>query len=104
MRSGYSAAKHACLGFFDALRAEVEQAYGIGVSVIVPGTITTSIAAHALVADGSASGSLEPAVDGAFTPNVAAAAIVEQLAVGTREIWLGTPHESKFMYVCRDST
>jgi hypothetical protein len=54
------------LGFFDALRAEVEQTYGIGVSVIVLGTITTAIGAHALLPNGSASGNLEPAMDGAF--------------------------------------
>jgi dehydrogenase/reductase SDR family member 7B len=88
MRSGYSAAKHACLGYFDALRAEVEETYGIGVSVVVAGTITTGISANALMANGSASGRLEPAVEGAFTPDAAAAAIVEQLAAGAREIWL----------------
>ena len=88
LRSGYSAAKHACLGYFDALRAEVEDAYGVGVSVIIPGTIATAIGANALRANGSVSGRSDPMVEGAFTPDAAASAIVEQLAAGKREIWL----------------
>ncbi len=44
MRTGYCGAKHAVVGYFEALRAEVEEAYGIGVSVILPGSGRTAIA------------------------------------------------------------
>ncbi len=44
LRTGYCAAKHACVGYFDALRAEIETAYGINVSVILPGSVRTGIA------------------------------------------------------------
>ncbi|MEP3167446.1 MAG: SDR family oxidoreductase, partial [Marinobacter sp.] len=55
MRTGYCAAKHAVMGFFDALRAEVE-GQGVSVSTITPGFIRTDIARNALSGDGSAYG------------------------------------------------
>ena len=51
-RTGYCAAKHAVMGFFDALRAEVAE-YGIHVSTITPGFIKTDVARNAVVGDGS---------------------------------------------------
>ncbi len=44
LRTGYCAAKHACVGYYDALRAEIEKAYGVGVSVVTPGSVKTGIA------------------------------------------------------------
>ena len=46
LRTGYCAAKHAVMGFFDALRAEVEDD-GILVSTITPGFIRTDISRNA---------------------------------------------------------
>ena len=51
-RTGYCAAKHAVMGFFDALRAEVAD-HNILVSTIVPGFIHTNISANAVAGDGS---------------------------------------------------
>src|SRR6202453_4673673 len=44
LRTGYCAAKHACVGYFDSLRSEIEAAYGISVSVITPGSVATQVA------------------------------------------------------------
>ena len=54
LRTGYAAAKHGLIGYCDALRAEVETAYGIKVTTILPGSVRTRVAANALQGDGSA--------------------------------------------------
>ena len=51
-RSAYAASKHALHGFFDSLRAEMEDA-GIKVTLITPGFIKTPITIAALTGDGS---------------------------------------------------
>jgi NADP-dependent 3-hydroxy acid dehydrogenase YdfG len=51
-RTGYCAAKHAVMGFFDALRAEVH-AQGIRVTTITPGFIRTMVSDNALKGDGT---------------------------------------------------
>ncbi len=50
-RTGYCAAKHAVMGFFDALRAEVADK-GVRVTTITPGFIQTAISDNALRGDG----------------------------------------------------
>ncbi len=52
LRTGYCAAKHAVMGFFDALRTEVA-ADGISVTTITPGFIRTNIGENALTGDGT---------------------------------------------------
>lgn len=46
-RAAYGATKHALIGFFDSLRAEVYED-GIRVTTILPGYIKTNISIHAL--------------------------------------------------------
>jgi dehydrogenase/reductase SDR family protein 7B len=89
LRTGYCAAKHACVGYFDALRAEVEEAYGIGVSVILPGAVATPVASNALVGDGSRYDRADPMIDGGMEPSVAAEIILDGIAEGRREIAVG---------------
>jgi len=86
MLSGYSAAKHACVGYFDALRAEIETAYNIQVSVILPGSVRTNIAVNALGADGTARGRSDANIDAGMRPEAAASIILDGLASGMREI------------------
>lgn len=86
LSSGYSAAKHACVGYFDALRAEVETAYNIKVSVILPGSVQTKVATNALGADGAARGRSDVNIESGMRPEAAAAIILEGLASGLREI------------------
>ena len=52
LRTGYCSAKHAVVGYFDSLRAEVEEAYGVGVTVVTPGSVSTRIAVNAFAGDG----------------------------------------------------
>lgn len=54
-RSGYSASKHACHGFYDSLRAEMMmQNLNVDVTIICPGFVNTNISFNALGANGSA--------------------------------------------------
>ncbi|RUO78946.1 short chain dehydrogenase [Idiomarina tyrosinivorans] len=55
MRSGYSGAKFAVLGYMDCIRAEMQQ-HGIVCTSILPGFVHTQIAHNALTGDGSARG------------------------------------------------
>jgi dehydrogenase/reductase SDR family protein 7B len=86
LRTGYCAAKHACLGYFDALRTEVETAYGIDVSVILPGSVRTSISVNALNADGSAYGRTDANIESGMPVDKAAGIILEGLSARRREI------------------
>ncbi|MFN3369918.1 MAG: SDR family NAD(P)-dependent oxidoreductase [Sphingomonadaceae bacterium] len=87
-RSGYCAAKHAVMGFFDSLRTEVAHR-GIRVTTIVPGFVRTEIGARALRGDGSVKGAGEDDVDAGISPEEAAIQILEGMARGQREIPVG---------------
>jgi len=50
-RTGYSAAKHAMVGFFDSLRIELDGT-GVGVTMIYPGFVATGIRENATGPDG----------------------------------------------------
>jgi short-subunit dehydrogenase len=97
LRTGYSAAKHACVGYFDSLRAEVEEAYGIGVSVILPGAIATPIAFSALTGDGGRYDRPDPMLDAGLSPRRAAEIILDGIAEGRREIPVGRDHELEML-------
>lgn len=86
LRSGYCGAKHAVIGYFDAIRAEVEQAYGIAVSVILPGSVHTSVAINALAGDGNARGHSDPNIENGMDAAVAAEQIIAGLAARQRDI------------------
>ena len=86
LRTAYCAAKHACVGYYDALRAEVEAAYGIGVSVVTPGSVRTDIAKKAMTGDGSARGRSDDNIDNGMAPERAAEIVLDGVAGGVREI------------------
>ena len=86
LRSGYCGAKHAVVGFFDSLRAEVELAYGIQVSVILPGSVQTAVAVNALSGTGSARGRSDPNIENGMPVEVAVRTIIDGLSRGLREI------------------
>lgn len=87
-RTGYSAAKHAVMGFFDSLRTEVEHR-GVKVTTIVPGFVKTEIGARALTADGSVKGAGEDDVDAGITADEAGRIILAGFEAGMREIPVG---------------
>ncbi|HIO31375.1 SDR family oxidoreductase [Marinobacter salarius] len=100
LRTGYCAAKHAVMGFFDALRAEVEDD-GILVSTITPGFIRTDISRNALAADGSAFGEEDENIAGGMDVGECADVIVSALAKGKREIPVGKGKEMAALWVKR---
>jgi dehydrogenase/reductase SDR family member 7B len=86
LRTGYAAAKHGLIGYCDSLRAEVEAAYGIKVTTVLPGSVRTRVAANALQADGSARGDSDANIDAGMDPAECARRIVDAVAAGTREL------------------
>lgn len=86
LRTGYCGAKHAVVGYFEALRAEVEAAYGIGVSVILPGSVRTAIAQNSLEGNGSQRGRSDTNIDNGIDPAVAAQTILAGLAARQHDI------------------
>jgi short-subunit dehydrogenase len=101
-RTGYCAAKHAVMGFFDALRAEVED-QGISVSTIVPGFINTDIARSALAGDGRTFGKTDSDIAGGMDVNDCAKVVFKALKAGKREIPVGKGKEMAALWVKRAS-
>jgi short-subunit dehydrogenase len=86
LRTAYAAAKHGLIGYCDSLRAEVETAYGIKVTTVLPGSVRTQVAANALQADGSRRGLSDANIDAGMAPAECARRIVDAVAAGTREL------------------
>ena len=86
LRTGYCGAKHAVVGYFEALRSEVEKAYGIGISVILPGSVRTAIASNALEGSGAARGRSDTNIDNGIDPDIAASDIVAAMGTGQHDI------------------
>ena len=86
LRTGYAAAKHGLIGYCDALRAEVESAYGIKVTTVLPGSVRTQVAANALQADGSVRGDSDANIDAGMDPAECARRILGAVADWTREL------------------
>jgi short-subunit dehydrogenase len=86
LRTAYAAAKHGLIGYGDALRAEVETAYAIKVTNVLPGSVRTQVAANALQGDGSARGTSDANIEAGMDPAECARRILDGLAEGRREI------------------
>lgn len=100
MRTGYCAAKHAVMGFFDALRAEVE-GQGVSVSTITPGFIRTDIARNALSGDGSAYGKEDKDIAGGMDVTECADVVFKGLKAEKREIPVGKGKEMAALWIKR---
>ncbi len=85
LRTGYCAAKHAVMGFFDALRAEVADD-GIAVTTILPGFVRTNIGDRALAGDGSAFRGDNSMIENGMPVEDCVHEIVAGLEAGTAEI------------------
>ncbi|MFZ4110731.1 MAG: SDR family NAD(P)-dependent oxidoreductase [Polymorphobacter sp.] len=85
LRTAYCGAKHALVGWSDALRAEIAQ-YGVSVHVVTPGFVATGIAANALKGDGSVNGPNDDPVNAGISIDEAAGQILAALADGRPEI------------------
>lgn len=90
LRSSYSASKHALHGFFDSLRAELEsQGKSIGITLICPGFISTSISLNALTGDGSPQGSMDHATANGMSVEVFAHKALAAIEKGKNEVNIG---------------
>lgn len=99
-RTGYCAAKHAMMGFFDALRAEVE-GQGVAVSTIVPGFIRTDISRNALAGDGSVFGEMDKNIANGMDVTECADVVFKGLMAGKREIPVGKGKEMAALWIKR---
>jgi short-subunit dehydrogenase len=88
MRSGYSAAKHALHGFFDALRAEVWRE-NIKVTMVCPGFIKTNVSVNAVTGDGSKQGIMDDAQANGMSAEECAGRIVRAIESEKLEVYIG---------------
>lgn len=88
LRTGYCAAKHAVMGFFDALRTEVAH-HGIRVTTMVPGYINTDIARNALTGSGAPTGEQDEDIANGLPVEECARRILHGFRDGTEEIAVG---------------
>ncbi|MBC7775095.1 MAG: SDR family oxidoreductase, partial [Phycisphaerae bacterium] len=87
-RSSYAASKHALHGFFDSLRAEMDDAH-IKVTLICPGFVRTNVSKNALTGDGSKLGSMDDATDKGMAPERLAYKILQAIEQGKEEAYFG---------------
>ncbi|MEM8826088.1 MAG: SDR family NAD(P)-dependent oxidoreductase [Pseudomonadota bacterium] len=92
MRTGYCAAKHALMGYSDALRAENAR-HGLKVLTVTPGFVATEIAANAVDGSGNRYGPNDDPVNHGISADTAAGQIVAALKADKREITVGTAQE-----------
>ena len=92
LRTGYCAAKHAVMGFFDALRTEVAH-LGIKVTTIVPGFVRTNIGANALTGTGVPTGQQDADIEAGMDVTECADLILQGIADGIEEIAVGSGPE-----------
>lgn len=101
LRTGYCAAKHAVMGFFDALRTEVAH-LGIKVTTIVPGFIRTNIGANALTGSGAPTGVQDADIEAGMDVTECATQMVKGIADGVEEIAVGSGPEMGLLELRRD--
>lgn len=99
-RTGYCAAKHAVMGYFDALRAELAHK-GIRVTTVTPGFIQTNIAQNALMGDGSRFDQVDKNIAEGMEVNECARQIMQGLAKGKKEIAVAKWNEKRALILKR---
>ncbi len=88
LRSSYSASKHALQGYFESLRAELQEQH-IEVTIISPGRIKTDVSLHALTQDGTAHGQMDAGQEGGMDANNCAKKIIRSIKQGKRDVLIG---------------
>jgi len=99
-RTGYCAAKHAIMGFFDALRAELTS-YNIRVTTITPGYIRTNLSKNALNSDGSKFGITDADIANGIDADECARSILRGLEKDTPEILIAGIRERQALFMQR---
>lgn len=88
LRSGYSAAKHALHGFFDALRTEHKKD-NIKVCIICPGFIKTDISVNALTGNGNSLNEMDDAQANGMSASAFAEKAVGAIERNKDEVYIG---------------
>lgn len=99
LRSTYAASKHALHGFYDSLRAEVEQK-GIKVTLICPGYIHTNISINAVTSDGSPQNKMDDKQANGLSPEAFARKAVNGIIREKQEFAIGK-YEVAVLYIKR---
>lgn len=99
-RAAYGASKHALIGFFDSLRAEMHP-YGIRVTTVLPGYIKTNISIHAMDAKGGHYGKMDPNQAKGLDPDWTAEKIKQAVAESKNEFFIGGKKEAFGLFVKR---
>lgn len=100
LRSGYAASKHALMGYYDALRAELYDE-GIGVTIILPGYVRTSISLNALTASGQPQGTMDASTAAGMEPAELARRILRSIEKGENESVIAGAKERLGVYLSR---
>lgn len=87
-RSAYSASKHALLGWYDALRAEVADR-NVRVNVICPGYIKTDISINALRSDGAKNNKMDSTQANGMSAEECALQIYRAIEKNKAEVLIG---------------
>jgi len=89
LRTMYCGAKHAVLGWFDALRAE-ESAFRshIHITNVCPGSVKTDVSVNAVTADGSKFGVSDPNIEAGLDPCFVCERILAAAHSNLDEVWI----------------
>lgn len=99
-RAAYGASKHALIGFFDSVRAEVYHD-GIQVTTILPGYIKTDISLNAMNENGEKYAKMDPNQAKGLDPQLTAEKIVSAISAGKLEFFVGGKLEALGLFVKR---
>lgn len=89
-RTTYSATKHALIGYFDALRAELKIArHPIYIHIMVPGFIHTNISVHAVKGDGNPQGVMDPGQEKGMPVEKCVQQMIRGMEKNKKEILIG---------------
>jgi dehydrogenase/reductase SDR family member 7B len=86
LRTAYSASKHALQGYFEALRAELNDK-NVKVTILSPGKIRTNISVNAINKDGSRHGIMDVRQAQGMPADVCARKIVSAVNRNKKELW-----------------
>ena len=100
MRTAYCAAKHAMVGFMDALRAELH-ADNIQVMVVTPGSVQTNISINALEGDGKKHNVTDPLIANGIPVEVCVDKIMKGIKRGTPELLIADGKTKMAAYLRR---
>jgi len=100
MRSAYSAAKHAVIGFMDVLRAELHND-NIKVMTVTPGSVQTNISVNALEGDGKRHDEIDPLIANGIPVDICVQKIINGIKSETNELLIAKGKERVAVYLRR---